>query len=220
MEKRAKTEQLRGKITAIKIQAKNKRRVSIFLDGEYAFGVQIAVATHLSRGQTLTEKDVTELLQQDEVSRAYHKSLNFLAYRTRSRQEITRYLQKKNFSEIAIAEVLEKLVSLELIDDAAFARQWVENRESFKPRSRRALRYELRQKGISDHIIDEAVEDIDEEDSAYRAAKRWAERKAHLDYNTFRRKLWGYLQRRGFGYSVIKKLVEQLWQEVTTEAVE
>jgi regulatory protein len=104
------------------------------------------------------------------------------------------------------------------VDDEAFARYWVENREAFRPRGKRSLRFELRRKGIAGSVIDDAVAHIDEADSAYRAAQGRARQLDQLDYQTFRHRLSGFLQRRGFDYDTVKETVYRLWQEVHVAA--
>jgi regulatory protein len=99
-----------------------------------------------------------------------------------------------------------------MLDDAAFARFWVENRTAFSPRSGRLMSYELRQKGVAGGDIEVALPSEDG-DSAKEAAMRRARSLASLDYETFRKKLLPYLQRRGFGYETASEAVESAWQE-------
>ena len=93
----------------------------------------------------------------------------------------------------------------------AFAQFWKDNRESFSPRSQWLTRLELRRKGIADDIIDEVIDNIDDDTSAYRAALSKARSLPPSDYQSFRRRLGGYLKRRGFSYEVINHTVERLW---------
>jgi len=116
--------------------------------------------------------------------------------------------------------VLARLVGAGLLDDEAFAHYWVENREEFKPRARRLLRYELEQKGLESAAIAEAVEEVSEEESAYRAGLARAARYAHLDRQTFRARLGGFLQRRGFSYEVVNETVNRLWRETNSERLD
>ena len=99
------------------------------------------------------------------------------------------------------------------MDDAAFARFWRDNRETFRPRSRRLTRLELQQKGLNAEVIEATIADIDEDASAYRAAQNRARRLAGGGYLFFRRRLGEYLRRRGFGYEVIGRTVARLWKE-------
>ncbi len=201
------------KVTALTPQQRNKERVNVYLDGKFAFGLAAIVAARLKPGQSLSDEEFRRLQALDEVEEAYNKTLNYLAYRPRSRVELERYLKEKKVSEEASAAVIERLGRAQLIDDQDFARYWVENREQFAPRSKRALRSELRQKGLSDTDVQAAVADVDEEHSAYEAARKRAPRLAALDRETFYRRLSGFLQRRGFGYDVVKRVVSRLWQE-------
>ena len=90
----------------------------------------------------------------------------------------------------------------------------MENRERFRPRGVRALRYELRRKGIGDEIIDRVVATVDVSASAYKAAGKKARQLSHLDQPTFRRKLINYLARRGFDYEIAREVAQQSWREL------
>ena len=194
-------------------QQRNKERVNVYLDGKFAFGLAAIVGARLKVGQALSDEEVGRLQALDEVEVAYNKTLNYLAYRPRSRAELERYLKGKKVSEEAGAAVIERLGRAQLINDEDFARYWVENREQFAPRGKRALRSELRQKGLSDSDVQAAVADVDEERSAYEAARKRAAHMAALDREIFYRRLSGFLQRRDFGYDVVKRVVSRLWQE-------
>lgn len=201
------------KITALKVQKKRRDRVSVFLDGEYAFGLQAAAAAGLRVGQTLCAEEIEALQDQEEIEAAYERVLDYLSYRPRSCAETERYLRRRGVSPSATEAVIERLLGAGLLDDEAFAEYWVENREQFRPRGQRALRYELRQKGVRDAVIAAAIHDVDETESAYRAARARARRLEHLDYTAFRRRLGGFLNRRGFGYDTVKTTVDRLWKE-------
>ena len=116
-----------------------------------------------------------------------------------------------------MAAVLARLKERGLVDDLAFAQFWKDNRESFRPRSQWLTRLELRQKGVSEEIIEQVAAQVDDETSAYRAALSKARRLPTADYDGFRRRLGQYLKRRGFGYGLIKPTVERVWQECGVE---
>jgi regulatory protein len=203
-----------GKVTALVAQASDAERVNIFLDGEYAFGLHIDVAAQLQRGQELSPEDIAALQRLDTGERAYGRALNYLSYRPRSEHEVARYLREKDTPEDVIVDVLARLRRAGLVDDLAFARMWVENREASRPKGAWGLRAELRQKHVPDEDIDAAVVGLDPEASALRAAERKAVRLAHLDENTFRSRLLAFLRRRGFGYDVARRVVDRLWNEL------
>lgn len=198
------------KVTALRFQKRNKDRVNVYLDGEFAFGLVAIEAVHLRVGQALSDDDVALLQEQDEVEHAYNRALNFLSYRPRSEAEVRRNLRKKKVDDEVVEAAIERLTRAELLNDLEFARYWVDNRVQFKPRGARALRYELRQKGIASSIIAEALENFDEEAAARRVAQAGARRLARLEPRDFRRKLKGYMTRRGFSYAMIKHLIEEM----------
>jgi SOS response regulatory protein OraA/RecX len=109
----------------------------------------------------------------------------------------------------------ERLRAMGLVDDASFARYWIENRERFSPRGKRAIRSELFQKGLTSEVIAENVADnVDEEVGARDVARRQAFRYARLDRQEFRQKMWAFLARKGFSYEVIQPVIEESWLEV------
>ena len=199
-----------GTITALQFQKRNRDRVNVYVNGRFAFGLAAIVATQLKVGQTLSDDDIARLGGRDEVERAYERALNFLSYRPRSESEVRRNLRKKGLEEETIEAAVGRLLRAGLLDDAEFARYWVENRRQFNPRGGRALRHELRQRGVPEAIIDEAVADLDEEDAARTVAQSASHRYEHLPPRDYRRRMGAYLARRGFSYAEIKPLIDEL----------
>ncbi|HIC89064.1 MAG TPA: hypothetical protein EYP04_06645, partial [Anaerolineae bacterium] len=174
-----------GVITALRFQKRNARRVNVYLDGHYAFSLAAVDAARLKHGQVLTDEEIARLRAADEVQTAYEQALRFLRYRPRSQTEIRRHLGKKGVSDSVIAAVMERLIERGYVDDLEFARFWVRERETFRPRSPYALRHELRMRGVDDAIISQVLAELDPEDSAYRAALSKVRRWRDLDYQTF-----------------------------------
>ncbi len=201
------------KVTALKAQKRNPNRVSVFLDGEYAFGLARIVAAWLQVGQTLNPEKIAELQSQDARENAYQRALSLISYRERSESEIEKHLQKKGIQEEIITGVLDRLRRSKLVDDQRFARLWVDNRAEFRPRSQRALAYELRKKGIDAEAIDEVLDEFDDDTAAYDAAQRYARKLHRLEWPEFRQKLYGYLARRGFSYATVKTALSRVWAE-------
>lgn len=153
------------------------------------------------------------MLSSKELERAFEQAKRYLSRRPQSEEELKAKLRRRGFEERTINRVIQKLRELELLDDLAFARAWKEDREFFRPRSKRLLASELRQKGLSSEIIAEVVAEVDDESEAYRAGLKKARSLAHKDYVEFKRKLAAYLGRRGFDWEVIKSVTLRLWQE-------
>ena len=187
--------------------------MNIHLDGEYAFGVARITAAWLKIGEELSDEKIAQLLAEDAREWAYQQALLFLSYRARSEKEIRQNLRKHEMPEEVIEETIERLRKAGLANDNEFAQAWVENRSTFRPRSRRALAMELRQKGLDDETVHSAVSGVDEEALAYEAAQKRLGRLTGLVWNEFRKKLSEFLARRGFPYSVIAPIVTRLWSE-------
>lgn len=199
-------------ITALTGQKRNPNRLNVYLDGAFAFGLDSAVASTLKIGQTLSAEMITSLQQQDGISQAKARAVNLISRRPRSVAEVEQNLQKKGFEAFVIEQTVVQLQDVGLLDDEAFARYWVEQREAFKPRSHLALRQELQQKGVDRAIIEAALRDVDQTAAAQQAAAKQARRYTHLTEDEFRNKLGGFLQRRGFHYEIIKQVIDELWE--------
>ena len=201
------------KITAVVVQKRNPNRVNIYLDGEYAFGVARIVAAWLRVGSELDEKKIEQLQAEDTREWALQQAMLFLSYRARSESEIRQNLRKHEIPDPVIDLTLEKLRQDGLANDNEFAQAWVENRSMFRPRSRRMLAMELRQKGLDNESMHSALQNVDDEPLAYEAAQKRATRFKDLEWNEFRKKLSEFLARRGFSYSVIAPVVTRIWNE-------
>lgn len=202
------------KVTALTVQARNKNRVNVSLDGAFALGLASIVAARLRLGQEITETDIERLQAADAEEMAHERALRFLAARPRSETEVRQRLQKHKVAAPVIEAVLARLRSAGLIDDQAFARYWVENRNTFRPRSARALRMELKRKGVAGDALGEALDDANDAEAAYALAAKRAPRLAALPEPEFRRKLSDYLARRGFNFDLIESVTARLWQEL------
>ena len=149
--------------------------------------------------------------------RARDLSYRYLALRPRSRAEISAYLIKKEFQEDVIARTIELLEGYGYIDDAKFAGSWAAHLVNTKGISRRAVFYELKRKGVSEYLAEEAVEKLgadedaeDDEAVALRVAWKKAESLRGLEPEKARRRLVSHLQRRGFSYGVINSVLKKL----------
>jgi len=203
------------KITAIRTRREQSKRVSVFLDGKFALSLEAEVMARegLQVDQELSHAQLEALARSDCFHRCFNAATHYLSYRPRSESEIRERLHRRGFEDENVEAVITKLKEQGLVDDVAFAQFWQDNRQSFSPRSRWLTRFELRKKGVADDIIDQVVEDVDEADSAYRAALSKARSLSNSDYQSFRRRLGEYLKRRGFGYEVINQTIGRMWQE-------
>jgi regulatory protein len=212
-----------GRITELKVQKRNRQRVNVHIDGRFAFGLAAIEAMRLKIGQQLSAAEIAQLKERDQAEVAYDRALNFLSYRPRSVTEVRRRLSKKGFDAGIIDDVIARLSRAALLDDEAFVQYWIENRDTHKPRGARAMRYELRQKGIADSVIDNLLTDYDEGDAAYRAGSTQAQRltrQRDYDVDTLRTKLLAFLNRRGFSFDTARDAVDGILTELRAEEAE
>lgn len=205
-------------ITAVEAQQKDPERVNVYVDGAFGFGASrmLAYAHGLAPGVQLSREQIDELQRDDRVERSYAAALNFLSFRPRSRGEIEEYFRKKKTDEDVVEAVVQRLERLGLLDDREFARFWVENRMAFRPRGTRALRLEMRQKGLEREVIDEALAEMGDETAvAYEAGMKKMRAYAGLEEGEFFRKMVGFLQRRGFPYEAAAEAARKLYGEAT-----
>ena len=201
-------------ITALKAQKKNPNRINVYLDGEYAFGLARIVAAWLKIGQQLSDEEIARLQQQDALEVAYQRGLQILSYRPRSIAEVRRKLSEQGFEPAVVDATIQRMKQNGLLGDEQFAHDWVENRAAFRPRSRRLLAMELRQKGVAEEAIQQALSETqDEESLAYQSALQYARKITGKDWETFRKRLGAYLMRRGFSYGTIAPILRQVWDE-------
>ena len=146
---------------------------------------------------------------QDCLNAAYR----YLSYRPRSEGEIRQGLRKRGFANEVAEKTIAKLREQNLSDDFAFAQFWTGNRLSFRPKSKRLIKKELRDKKVAAEIIEQVTKDIDDEEIAYKLGSSRMSALAHLDYPDFYRRLSSYLVYRGFSYEVIKHAAALVWQE-------
>ncbi len=207
------------KITALEPQVTNPERINVFVDGRFLLGVNASVVFQmgLEPEQELEPAQLVELQSEAGLQQAVDRAYNFLSYRPRSREEVRRYLRRKETPPETIDAALARLDRLDLINDHSFASFWVESREQFSPRGARALKNELRMKGVEREVVEEMIDDEKDEERALRAGRKKAltlVRIPGMDFATFRARLGSFLQRRGFGYEVSTRTIRALWKEL------
>ena len=204
-----------AKVSAIRAGKKGRKRVSLFLDGRFSLSLEaeVVVRENLRIGQELSAEQIAVLSRADRCRRCLDAAANYLSYRPHSEAELRQRLVKRGFEDSSVEAALRLLEERGLVDDIGFARFWRDSRQSLKPCSRWLTRLELRKKGVAEDIIDQVVDTVDDDDSAYRAAMAKLRSLPQTDYQGFRRRLGEYLKRRGFSYGVINQTVRRIWQE-------
>jgi len=204
---------------------KNPERINLYVDGRFLQGVNATIVLQmgLKLGQELSPDQLERLLSEEAEQQAVDRALNYLSFRPRSREEVRRYLRRKETPPEIIEAALARLDRLDFVNDRTFAEFWIGTREQFSPRGSRALKNELRMKGVERDMVDELVDDELDEERALRAGHKKATSLVNIptmDYATFRNRLGSFLQRRGFGYEVATKTVRALWKDLKEEPEE
>ncbi|NLC56623.1 MAG: regulatory protein RecX [Armatimonadetes bacterium] len=202
-------------VTAITEQARDPNRRSVFIDGEYAFSMSLdQLLEHgVAVGDVLTEEQVAFLAEEGEVRRAKEYVLRLLGHRAYSESEVRRRLRRKQFSEQTVERAVEAVRRLGLIDDRQFAEAWVHSRAAAGQAGRRRVEWELRSRGVDRQVIEQTLAGYPEQAefaSALEVAQRRYERLRDEEPEAVRRKLALFLQRRGFAYDDISKVLETI----------
>jgi len=137
-----------------------------------------------------------------------------LKVRPRSEAELRQRLGRHGFGDELIERAMMRLRQENLIGDASFAGFWRDNRLAFSPRSKRMVQAELSRKGVPADVVKEATSTLDDETAAYEAARKKLRSLGGLDFDPFRARLGGYLQRRGFDFEVTRRTVMRVWEEL------
>lgn len=206
-----------GVITALEIGKRSKKRVNVQIDGAYAFALSLDDAARLRKGQELSEHEIAALQATDAEQRATDVAARLLSLRPRSVSEVRQHLLRKQIAPAVADAAIVRLQMMGYLDDHAFAQYWIQGRGSTKPLSARALRHELRQKGIARAIIDELLADQDEQESAEQAARSQLARLRGKDRAQARQRLMGMLARRGFSSSTSREAVRRLFDVLDEE---
>lgn len=204
-------------ITRLKKQ-KDEKRVNVYLDGKFAFGISLEAALKygLEKGKVVSQEFIDNLRDEAEEEKVYNKVLRFSMLRPRSEKEIKDWFRRKKVLPGVVEPVFNRLKSAGLVEDEAFARWWAEQRAEFRQKSRRMLSMELRQKGVSREVIEKVLEEVDIPDEvqlARKAAIKKVRSIVNLESNIKRKKLSEFLARRGFSWTTIKNVVDQLLKE-------
>ena len=208
-----------GTITRLVQQKHNPKRVSVFVNGDFAFGLHMdLVLEHgLYKGLDLDVPTQLEIIAADRVRAANEVALTYLSYKARTEQEVRRKLARKDFEEAVADRTVARLHELGYLDDAAYARSYVEGRFRNRGYGPQRLRRDLKKRGVAARHIDAALEEVLEEDEVVDAArghaeKRWRRLAREPDPYKRRQKLTDYLLRRGFAYETIRRVVEEIEQ--------
>ena len=206
-------------ITKIERQKRSSHRVSVYLDDEFAFGLNDeAVYRHsLKKGMEMSAQLRDQL--EESAGRADARLIadRFLSTRMRTEKEIRDKLATKEIRPDIIDETIESLKRSRLVDDRLFAEMFVNDRLRFRPRGRALLQRELRFKGVNGdtaaEVVDAVLNEGSEQELAAEMARLYSERHSGLERDVLRRRLVGWLQRRGFPSSAVYAALRRTFEQ-------
>ncbi len=141
-----------------------------------------------------------------EYIKARNYALRLLTYRMRSESELISRLKQKKYSDEVINDVVNLMKEYNYINDGLFAAQWVEYRTGNRPRGKLLIKQELKNFGIAEEIIAEAISSLDR-NTEIMLAKKLAEKKIKSGGKVSARSVAGLLQRRGFAYDIVREVL-------------
>jgi regulatory protein len=152
------------KISKIEPQKKSKRRSSIYIDGEFRFGLTRDLVTklNLEEGKEITEEEIKDIVFQAEKEKIRQRAFRILNYRERSAKELTNRLVRLGFDQALVSQVIEDFIDDQTLDDHRFARTFISDYTKLKPRGNRFIIRELERHGVSREVIDKILKERDE----------------------------------------------------------
>jgi regulatory protein len=198
------------RITALEPQVRNKRRVSVFLDGNFLFGLSAETvgALGLRVGREVDRADLDRIAHEEQLHAARQYAFLLLSYKARTTSELKQRLGRKGFSPDIVSSTLQRLAELKMVDDAGFARRFAEDRINIGHKGKWRVRGELLKRGVDRKQIDEAISEApDETAAAKEVAAKYVSRNRRLEPDVLRRRLYALLARRGFSPDTIRRAI-------------
>ncbi|MDM5226864.1 recombination regulator RecX [Cytobacillus sp. NJ13] len=205
-------------ITKITFQKKNTDRYNIYMDygkgEEYAFSVDedVLIKHQLKKGMELDEFSLNEIGYQDDIRKSYNMAIQYLSRRMRSETEVRKHLADKEVEEPVIQEVVHKLYDYNFLNDEEYAIAFVRTQMKTSDKGKGLIRTELKEKGISPKLIDEALEVYPREaelSTAIKLCEKHAQKNARDSSKILRQKLEQMLMRKGFNFDIIQEAVSE-----------
>lgn len=202
-------------ITKITQGKNNPERYNIFLEEKFAFSVDetVLVRYQLTKGKELDQWTIEEMNFEDEIRKAFNKSLDFLSFRMRSESEVRQKLKDKEFGEAVIDEAIKKLYELNFLDDRAFSEALMRTQMRSSKKGPKAIQQDMQKKGIDKQVQKDVLASYSEEEQLELAkglAEKIADKEKTKTPRQIEQKISDTLLRKGYSYSLIKLAIEDL----------
>lgn len=205
-------------VSSIDVDPRRSSRVVVSLNGTVAGSLPVDLVSHhaLASGLEIAGDTLRALVESMHRTAILDKALDLLAVRSRSRRDLGLRLRRIEATPEQIEWVLDRLSAQGLIDDAQYARQVARHRMVSGGVSRRRIETELRRRGVAADVAVEAIDDmadeveLDEYPAALEAARRRLRSQGGLDPATRRRRLYGFLARRGYESAIVQRVLKEV----------
>ena len=204
------------KITSIEPQ-RNQKRVNIYVDDLFTIGIDLELKYKhkLEVGMEVDDDFITEVLKAEEQNKVINHALNLLSFRQRSEKEIYTSLKRKGYEEVYIENAIDYCRTQKYLDDKSFAKAFIKDKININKLGEQRIKYELQKKGVSQEIIDDVL--VLDKDDQLEAALKLAEKKLPSykkdDKNAVYRKLSGFLQRKGYSFEIVSKVMREILKD-------
>ena len=200
-------------VTKIEQQKKDKSRYSVFIDGEFAFGLIMEDILYfkIKEGEKIPQEKYDYIMDTTVYIKAQDTAVRYLGYKMRTQKEVHDRLAESGYSEEICSRVLENLKQYDYVNDEIYCKKYIKETLKLKPKGIFLMKQELRSKGIDEDTVNRAIEEaeIDELEVAESLLMKKYEAFALMDNKELSR-VYGFLQRKGFPYGVIKEAVRDL----------
>lgn len=202
-------------ITKIGRQKNNPERYNIYLNDEYAFAVDEStlIKFGLMKGKTLEQFDIDEIAYEDEIAKAFNKALHFLSFQMRSEYEVKKKLLDAGHGEAVVLEAIRKLENLGFLNDATYSKALLETKKRTMKKGPRAIRQDLKKKGIDKSLQDEVLETFTYEeqlDIAMQLAEKEVRAGNRKTPTQVKQKIQDVLMRKGYSFSIVSDVLERI----------
>lgn len=211
-----------GKITKIETQKNNVERANIFIDEDFAFGcdMELIYKLRLKKGDVVDNNNIEEILKKEDFSKCKSQALRSVTRGYKTEKEIRDKLTQKEFQDSSIEKTIDFLKEYKFIDDDKFALMFSKDKSYNQGRNK--IKYALKRKGIDDTIIEKSLSTIDEEDEHSKALELGKKKysileKRENDKRKLYQKMCNYLIGRGYEYSLVKKVVNEIISGIEEE---
>lgn len=206
------------KITKIELQKKNEDRVNIYINGEYTFSCskELVYTYKLATGKQFEIDTLNDIVNEDNYIKCKSSALRIIERTYKSEKEMFNKLIEKGYDDNTIINVIEFLRKYNFLDDLAYTKMYI--KDKIKAQGKNKIKFALIKKGISEEIVNQELEDVDDIDQNNTLMKLAESKyktllKNEQDSRKLFKKLSDFLMRKGFQWEEIKSVLKVLLRE-------